>query len=64
LFCPTFFNRAGLEYVEKRTSSSPQKSEDIADLDTYERTIIHEFMHVGKFGISEPRGKSTSLVVL
>jgi hypothetical protein len=52
-----------MDYVERRTSSR-QNSATIGQLDTYERAIIHEFMHVGRFGISDPHGKSTSVVVL
>jgi hypothetical protein len=53
VFCPFFFESDKLEYLEERKDEKHGKrvsSAYIGDLDTYERTIAHEFMHVGIFG--------------
>jgi hypothetical protein len=53
VFCPLFFESDKLKYLEERKDEKHGKrvsSAYIGDLDTYERTIAHEFMHVGIFG--------------
>jgi hypothetical protein len=50
VFCPFFFESDKLEYLEERKDGKRLSSAYIGDLDTYERTIAHEFMHVGIFG--------------
>jgi hypothetical protein len=32
----------------------------LSTMDTYERSIIHEFMHVDMFGFIKPHSKSTT----
>jgi hypothetical protein len=50
VFCPFFFESDKLEYLEERKDGKRLSSAYIGDIDTYERTIAHEFMHVGIFG--------------
>lgn len=45
-FCPKFFESDRLMYLEERTNGKNRPYGEIAQLDTYERIIIHEYMHV------------------
>jgi hypothetical protein len=40
-------------YLEERTKGPRRSETSIAFLKTYEHTIVHEFMHVGRFGYRE-----------
>jgi hypothetical protein len=44
-FCPRFFEWDKLKYLEERSNGDKKSYADIASLETYERVIIHEYMH-------------------
>ncbi|KAF2020100.1 hypothetical protein BU24DRAFT_406692 [Aaosphaeria arxii CBS 175.79] len=54
IFCPYFFD-GPLRYLEDR-SQKQKPSSEIAFLDTYERAVAHELMHVDDFGYEEHIG--------
>ncbi|KAF1848104.1 uncharacterized protein K460DRAFT_403404 [Cucurbitaria berberidis CBS 394.84] len=45
-FCPYFFTSDKLKYLEDRTKGEKTTFAHIGDLDTYERVLAHELMHV------------------
>jgi UDP-N-acetylglucosamine pyrophosphorylase len=49
-----------LEEVTKQTSEDMRKPANVGKLDTYERAIIHEYMHVDMFKFRE-HSKVTTL---
>jgi hypothetical protein len=49
VFCPFFFSSDKLVYLQERADGDPKTPAQIGGLDTYERAIVHEFMHVGMF---------------
>lgn len=57
MFCPTFFDSPKLDFLERRVKKRLRSDILVGFLDTYERTIIHEFMHVDMFGLEKPHSK-------
>jgi hypothetical protein len=49
-FCPRFFQEGSLQYINERTKQL-HRPQDIGALQTYEQTIIHEWMHCKKAGM-------------